>query len=185
MTIHLFVLSLILGLMLAETRVSSRHERRLLARGAVAPTGDVYVALAIVYPAAFVAMGLEGVVRSSPPEGVFAAGVLLFAASKGLKYWAIGALGERWSFRVLIVPHLPLVTTGPYRYVTHPNYAAVLGELAGTAMMMDARLMGPVALAGFGIVLWRRIRFETGALRRAYEKIDSSVSHSGQARFRP
>ncbi len=145
----------------------------------MAPAGDVYVALALAYPAAFLLMGLEGALRASPPGGLFAAGVLLFVASKALKYWAIATLGDRWSFRVFVLPDLPLVTAGPYRYVGHPNYLGVLGELAGTAMMMDARFSGPVALAGFGVVLWRRVRFETEALRRAYEKIDLSGRHSG------
>jgi methyltransferase len=125
--------------------------------------------MAVAYPAAFLAMGIEGAMRSAPLEGLFAAGVLLFAASKGLKYWAIGALGPRWTFRVLLLPALPLVRSGPYRYVAHPNYLAVLGELTGTAMMMGAKVSGPVSLAVFGALLWARIRFETAAHRRAYD----------------
>lgn len=171
MMFHFFVLSLIIGLLLAETRLSREHDRRLRARGAVAPPGDVYFLLAIAYPAAFLAMGLEGAIRRAPPEGLFAAGALLFAASKWLKYWAIGALGERWSFRVLILPGVPLVSSGPYRYIAHPNYVAVLGELAGTAMMMQARVTGPVAFGVFAVILWFRVRFETAVLRRAYEDI--------------
>jgi methyltransferase len=99
-------------------------------------------------------------------------GLLLFVASKALKYWAIAALGPRWSFRVLVLPRVPLVATGPYRYVAHPNYVAVVGELLGTAMMMKAQVTGPVALAVFGTLLAIRVRFETRALRAAYEKID-------------
>ena len=175
MAVPLFVLSVIVGLLLAETRLSRTHEARLRARGAIAPPGDVYVALAVAYPAAFIAMGLEGMARRTTPEGLFASGVLMFVASKALKYWAIGALGERWSFRVLVLPGLPLVSTGPYRYVAHPNYVAVLGELVGTAMMMNARLSGPIALCVFGAILWLRIRFETEALRKAYEKIEASA----------
>jgi methyltransferase len=172
MPLHLFVLSLIIGLLLAETRISWRHERRLRDRGAVAPPGDVYVPLAIAYPAAFLVMGLEGAIRRTPAEGLFVAGALLFAASKWLKYWAIGALGDRWSFRVLLLPGVPLISSGPYRYVAHPNYVAVVGELVGTAMMMSARVSGPFAIAGFAVILWLRIRFETEVLRKAYEKIE-------------
>ena len=179
MALHLFVLSLVVGLLLAEARTSRQNEVRLQAQGATLPTGDVYLALALAYPATFVAMGVEGLVRASPAEGVFAAGGLLFVASKALKYWAVAALGARWSFRVFVQPDLPLVTAGPYQYVTHPNYIAVLGELVGTAMMMDARLTGPIAVVGFGLLLWRRIRFETETLRRAYEKIDPSVKNPG------
>lgn len=170
-----FVLAVIIGLLLAETRVSWRHERDLRARGAIQPPGDVHWALAILYPASFVVMGLEGLYRSALLEGStlpaappgpswFTSGVVLFAVSKVLKYWAIRTLGERWSFRVLVLPGVPLVTAGPYRYVRHPNYIAVVGELVGTAMMVGARVTGPVMIALFGIALWARVRFEERAL---------------------
>jgi methyltransferase len=169
------VLAVIVGLLIAETRISWRHERALRARGAVEPPGDVLWALGALYPTSFVIMGVEGLYRAATIESVhpvsaqpapswFASGLLLFVASKGLKYAAIRALGERWSFRVLVLPGLPLVTTGPYRYVRHPNYIAVVGELVGTAMMVGARVTGPVMLALFGIALWARVRFEERAL---------------------
>jgi len=168
-----FVLAVIIGLLIAETRISWRNERALRARGAIEPAGDVLWALAALYPSSFVIMGIEGLYRAaeSAPSAAtdagpswLASGVLLFVASKALKYAAIRALGERWSFRVLIVPGLPLVATGPYRYVRHPNYIAVVGELVGTAMMVGARVTGPVLLALFGIVLRARVRFEERAL---------------------
>jgi methyltransferase len=125
--------------------------------------------MAVLYPAAFAAMTVEGMWRASRPLGSgpswLASGLLLFAASKGLKYWAIRTLGDRWSFRVLTLPGAPLVTRGPYRYVAHPNYIAVVGELAGAAMMMRAWVSGPLMLAAFGLVLAARIRFETRVLR--------------------
>jgi methyltransferase len=178
-TLVLFITAVIIGLMLAEMSLSTQHERALRARGAMAPPGDPYVALAVLYPAAFVAMGLEGAWReyraaSAPapivPDNViqpawFLSGVVLFVASKALKYWAIRSLGDRWSFRVLIEPGVPLVTTGPYRYVTHPNYVAVVGELVGAAMMDGARVMGPVMTIAFGLALAARVRFENRVLR--------------------
>ena len=73
---------------------------------------------------------------------------------------------------MLVLPGVPLVGTGPYRYVAHPNYIAVVGELAGTAMMMKAQIAGPIALALFGTLLVVRIRPETRVLRMAHEEID-------------
>lgn len=172
-----FVTALILGLLLAETRVSRRHERKLRAQGAVTPPGDVYLALLLLYPTAFLLMGLEGLWRASVSgrhaEAALASdgpawcvsGVLLFLASKALKYWAIRTLGARWTFRVFVVPGVALATTGPYRYVAHPNYIAVVGELVGTAMMVGARVCGPLMLAAFGVALWARVRFENRILR--------------------
>jgi methyltransferase len=169
------LLALIIGMLLAETRVSRAHEARLRARGASTPPGDPYRALAILYPTAFVVMGIEGIWRAAtaPAEAIaladhdpswLASGIVLFVASKALKYWAIASLGELWTFRVFVVPGVPLVTTGPYRYVTHPNYIAVAGELLGTAMMMGARVTGPVMIVLFGLALLARIRFENRVL---------------------
>lgn len=166
------IVAVILGLMLAETRVSVTHARALLAQGAVAPPGDVFGLMAVAYPAAFLAMGAEGIYRASDTGGAspdapswLAAGVVMFAGSKALKYWAIRSLGPRWSFHVLVMPGAPLVTTGPYRYVAHPNYIAVMGELLGAAMMCGAIVSGVVSLVAFGALLAVRIRVEDRALR--------------------
>jgi methyltransferase len=166
-----FVAAAVVGFMLAELRLSLRNERLLRAAGAIEPAGDVYRAMAVLYPASFVVMAIEGGWRASlspAPSGGpswAASGILLFAASKALKYWAIQSLGERWSFRVLVQPARPLVRTGPYAFVAHPNYVAVVGELAATAMMVGAAISGPIMLAVFGVVLWRRVQFESGVLK--------------------
>ena len=167
-----FALATVIGLMLAETRVSVRNERALRARGAIEPRGDVYLAMLILYPLAFGLMGVEGISRSKAPAEVVAgspawwlAGILLMVASKGLKYWAIASLGDRWTFRVLVLPGLPLVRKGPYRYVNHPNYIAVMGELIAMALMMSAWISGPVMTLVFGVVLLLRLKVETRALR--------------------
>ena len=168
-----FVVAVVFGLMLAEQQVSTRHERQLKSEGAIVPDGDVYLALAVAYPVAFVLMGVEGAWRAvhetasvAPDAGPswMASGVVLFGASKALKYWAIRSLGYRWSFRVMVLPGHPLVSSGPYRYVAHPNYIAVIGELVATAIMVGAKVSGPVMIAIFGLVLWARLRFENRVL---------------------
>src|SRR5688572_21831861 len=169
-----FVFALVFGLMLAETRVSVKNERTLRARGAIEPRGDVYLAMLVLYPLAFALMGIEGISRSqTPAEAVpgvsppawWLAGILLMVASKALKYWAIASLGDRWTFKVLVLPGLPLVRRGPYRYVNHPNYIAVMGELIAMALMMSAWITGPVMTIVFGVVLLMRLKVETRALR--------------------
>lgn len=167
-----FVIAVVLGLLIAETRLSWANERTLRTRGAFAPPGDVYAALAVLYPGAFLSMGAEGLWRGGQSAAVLASGpswlasgILMFCASKALKYWAIRSLGARWTFRVLVAPGLPLVTGGPYRYLAHPNYVAVMGELVGTAMMCGARVTGIVSLVAFGAALWMRVRFEERVLR--------------------
>lgn len=158
-------LAVVLVLMLAESLISRRNEQDLRQRGAVEPPGDVYSAMTWAYPAAFVAMAAEGAVFGPPPGLVTVAGALLLGASKALKWWAMASLGPRWAFRVLILPGAPLVTRGPYAVLRHPNYVAVIGELVSMALIVGARVSGPIALLLFSLLLRRRILVENRALR--------------------
>jgi methyltransferase len=153
--------------MALEARVSVAHERRLRADGAIEPPGDVYHAMQIAYPATFVAMIVEGVLRAVTVDGAVVAGAALFAVAKLLKYWAIASLGERWTFRVLVPPGSTRTLRGPYGRVRHPNYIAVAGELAGTALAMHAILTGIPAVIGFVALMLKRVRIEDRALEQA------------------
>jgi methyltransferase len=152
--------------MLAEAARSARHDRALRAAGAFEPANDVYRAMAVAYPATFVVMLIEGAVRGASADSWFAAGAAVFAGAKALKYWAIASLGPRWTFRVLVPPGSPRIVRGPYRWLAHPNYVAVTGELVGTAVAMHARVTGPLAVAAFGALMLRRIAVEEKALAR-------------------
>jgi methyltransferase len=155
----------VLLMMLAEMQLSRYNERALRARGAVEPPDDVYRTMAWVYPGLFVVMALEGVFFGPPAGLVTLAGAILLGASKALKFWAIASLGTRWTFRVLVPPGASLVSSGPYAYVRHPNYVAVMGELASMALLVGARVSGPVAMLIFGVLMRHRIRVEEAALR--------------------
>jgi len=164
MTVQLVVLAVIFGLMLAELRVSQRHEAALDALGATTPHEPQYPLMSITYPASFLLMGAEAWWRGLGPGDWFLSGAVLFIGAKALKFWAIGSLGERWTFRVRVLKGAPLVTRGPYQYVSHPNYIAVIGELAATAMIMGAAVLGPGMTVVFGVLMWRRAQFEERAL---------------------
>lgn len=153
-------------MMLGEALLSRVNERALRARGAVEPPDDVYRTMQWAYPGAFLAMGVEGALVGPAPGTWTLAGAALFGLAKVLKYWAIASLGPRWTFRVLVPPAAPVVTRGPYAWLRHPNYVAVVGELLAFALMVGARAVGPVALVGFAAILRRRIAVENRALGR-------------------
>lgn len=148
----------------AEAMLSARHDRLLRAAGAVEPAGDVYRAMQVAYPMAFLALLTEGTLRQVEADAWICAGLLVFAASKVLKYWAIASLGARWTFRVLVPPSSTPIRRGPYRWISHPNYVAVAGELTGIAIAMHAIVTALPAVAGFGALMWRRIAVEENAL---------------------
>ena len=154
----------VLLMMLVELRVSLGNERALRARGASAPPDPAYNGMRLVYPATFVAMGVEGAFSAPSPGGLVLAGVTVFVLGKLLKIWAIAALGPFWTYKVLILPGETLVTRGPYAWMRHPNYVGVVGELVGVALITGARVAGPLSLAVFGWLLWQRIQAEEQAL---------------------
>ena len=153
-------------IMAGEAVLSSFNERQLRARGAIEPEGDVIGSMRWAYPGAFVLMGIEGAVTGPAPRDVLMAGLALFGLAKALKVWAIASLGSRWSYRVLVVPGEPLVTSGPYRFISHPNYLAVVGEIVSVAAIVWAPITGVLAAIGFGALMIARIRIEDRALGR-------------------
>jgi methyltransferase len=86
--------------------------------------------------------------------------------AKALKIWAISSLGSRWSYRVLVVPGEPLVTSGPYRFISHPNYLAVAGEIVSVAAIVWAPVTGALATIAFGWLMILRMKVEDRALGR-------------------
>ena len=164
--ISVFTVTAALLIMAGEAVLSAFNERALRARGAIEPAGDVINVMRWVYPGAFIAMGVEGALTGPAPPNLLMGGLALFGLAKALKVWAISSLGAKWSYRVLIVPGDPLVTTGPYRFMSHPNYLAVVGEIISVAAIVWAPISGVLAAIGFGWLMIARIRVEDRALGR-------------------
>ena len=149
-----------------EAILSSFNERQLRARGAIEPEGDVIALMRYAYPGAFVVMGIEGALTGPAPPNILMIGLALFGLAKALKAWAISSLGFKWSYRVLVVPGDPLVATGPYQFISHPNYLAVVGEIVSVAAIVWAPITGTLAAVGFGWLMILRMRIEDRALGR-------------------
>ena len=158
------LLVLVFAPMLVEARRSARHDRLLRAAGAVEPAGDVYAAMQVAYPLAFLLPIAEAWLRHRSVTLLTVTGFGVFVLAKALKYWAIATLGQRWTFRVLVPPASERTIAGPYRVLRHPNYVAVFGELVAIALMAQAPISGPLAIAGFTALMLMRIRVEERAL---------------------
>jgi methyltransferase len=159
-----FLLAIVFLPMLAEARLSTQHERALRLAGATEPPDDVYAIMQIVYPACFIAMILEAALRRPNGIKLTLIGAAVFLAAKGLKYWAMAALGPRWTFRVLVPPGSQRTHAGPYQFLDHPNYAGVAGELLGVGLMAHAAVTAPLSLFAFSLLMYRRARVEERAL---------------------
>jgi methyltransferase len=84
---------------------------------------------------------------------------------QGMRWWCVTSLGRRWNTRIIVVPELPLVTDGPYRWLRHPNYAAVAVEGIALPLIHSAWITAVVFTFVNGILLRHRVRVEEHALR--------------------
>ena len=164
----------VFGLMLIEARRATRNERAQRRRGGIEASGDVYQAMRLAYPAAFLTMFAEGAMRGRPGTWALISGATLFGCAKVLKWWAIATLGPFWTFRIIVLPGVPLVASGPYRWMRHPNYVGVIGELIGTALITGAVVSGPVVTAIFMALLSKRIDVESRMLDAARSPVPTS-----------
>jgi methyltransferase len=153
--------------MLIEAYRAGLNDQSQIQRGGIEAPGDVFEIMRVAYPAAFLSMLVEQTVRGARTDVPFAIGLALFFAAKALKWWAILTLGAFWTFRVIVVPGAHLVSGGPYQFLRHPNYIAVVGELVGVALMAGAWITGPISTIGFGLLLMKRIAVEERALQSA------------------
>jgi methyltransferase len=89
-----------------------------------------------------------------------------FVLAEGLRYWAIGSLGQRWNTQIVVFDGAPLIRRGPYRFIAHPNYLAVALELVCVPMIFGAWITALVCtVLNAALLLGLRIPAETAALR--------------------
>ncbi len=93
--------------------------------------------------------------------------VVVVLATQGLRWWCITTLGRRWNTLMVVIPGLPLVTRGPYRWLRHPNYLAVVIEGIALPMVHTAWLTAVTFTVLNAVLLRVRIRTEEDALRQA------------------
>jgi methyltransferase len=96
-------------------------------------------------------------------------------ASQGLRWWCIRTLGRRWNTRVVVVPGLPLVRSGPYRLIPHPNYVAVVVEGVALPLVHAAWVTALVFTVANAVLLSVRLRVENAALDTAAGPVGGTV----------
>lgn len=156
-----------------ELWLSTRNARSALQAGGIEVGRDHYPVMVVLHSTFLVAAPLEVVLANRPFlfwPGVVA--IVAVCASMSLRHWAVNTLGPRWNTRVIVVPGAPAEVSGPYRWVRHPNYLAVVVELAALPLVHSAWV---TAIAFSLLNAWLlsvRIRVEEDALRRhcAYDE---------------
>jgi methyltransferase len=154
-----FILALVTLQRAAELVVSSRNTSKLRARGAFEVAPRHYPFVVAVHVAWLISLWIFG--HDQPLNAV---ALLLYIALQGLRLWVMWTLGARWTTRIIILPGEPLVSVGPYRFLPHPNYAVVAGEIAILPLVLGLPWLAALFTVLNAAVLFIRIRAENRAL---------------------
>lgn len=165
MTLSIVILALVTAQRVLELAIARRNTRRLLARGAV-ESGAGHYPLIVVLHAAWL-IGLWALAWGRPAS---LAWLGVYLVLQGLRVWTMASLGARWTTRILTLPGESLVRRGPYRFVWHPNYVVVAGELAVLPLVFNLPLYALVFTALNAAMLAVRIRAENRALAQAHPR---------------
>ena len=159
MTAAEIILALVTLQRAGELVVARRNTQRLIARGAIEIAGRHYPLIVAVHAGWLIALWLCG--RDQPVNAIALAAYL---ALQGLRGWVFWTLGARWTTRIIVVPGETLVSAGPYRYLSHPNYAVVIGEIAVLPLVFDLPWIAAIFSVLNAVMLAIRIRAENRAL---------------------
>ena len=150
-----------------ELAISSRNATRAFARGGVEAGRGNYAWMVSAHALFLAACPAEVWLLGRPWNSLVGVpALLLVAATMSLRYWVVRALAGRWTTRVVYVPGDPLVVDGPFRYLRHPNYVAVVVEMAALPLVHGAWLTAAVFSAANAAVLARRVGIENRLLDR-------------------
>jgi methyltransferase len=151
---------------LLELAWARRNTRRLLAEGA-REVGAAHYPLFLVLHASWLAAIAVTVPWTRTPNVVL---VALFLLLQAMRVWVVVSLGRYWTTRILTRDDAPLVRRGPYRWIRHPNYLVVAGEIAVLPAAFGAWAVAGIWSVLNALLLFHRIRIENAALASRRER---------------
>lgn len=165
---------------LAELVVSNRNLAWARERGGQEYGAGHYPAMVLLHTGFLAAMLAEVWIMRPPAPAWWGVALAGAVSAQALRWWCIRTLGHRWNTRVVVVPGLPLVDSGPYRWFAHPNYVAVV--LEGVALpLIHGAWWTAVGFTLLNAVLLRtRLRVENAALQPAPSSPGARPAARGQ-----
>ena len=154
------VLGLVTVQRLGELVLARRNTRRLLAQGAHEVAPQHYPLLVAMHAA-----WLAGLWWLAWDRAIQWPWLAVFLVLQALRVWVLATLGGRWTTRIIVLPSAPLVAKGPYRFLSHPNYAVVIGEIAALPLAFGLGAEAAACSLLNAVVLTIRIRAENAAIR--------------------
>lgn len=155
----ILILALVTAQRLGELLLARRNTEALKRNGAIEIGAGHYPVMV-----AFHAMWLAGLWFFAWGAAVNLIWLAVFIALQAARGWVISSLGPRWTTRIIVVPGEQLVRKGPYRFIRHPNYLVVAGEIFVLPMVFGLWTYAILfSLAHFAVLAWR-IKTEETAL---------------------
>jgi methyltransferase len=154
------VVLLVAAQRLVELVVAQRNTKRLLQEGGREVGARHYPLFVLLHGGWLLAMFL--LVPSNAPASLPL--LAAFVVLQLLRVWIVATLGRFWTTRIITVPGAPLVRRGPYRFLRHPNYVVVIGEIALLPLAFGAWQIALLFSLLNLKLLWHRIRVEDAAL---------------------
>jgi methyltransferase len=170
-------------LRLVELRISKRHQEEMAARGATKVDEPKFRWMVLLHTAVLLGAALEVVFQRRPfILGLAAPMFFVFLAANAVRWWVIRSLGEHWNVQVVDSTRLGIVTSGPFRYVRHPNYAAVFAEMLALPLIHTAWITAAAGAIAHIAVLAQRLSTEERVL---FANPGYREAMSGKPRFLP
>jgi len=163
-TLAEFILGLVTLQRAGELVLSHYNTRRLRARGAIEVAGGHYPLMVAVHTTWLIALWVFG-----HDQPIHIVALIFYLLLQGLRFWVMRTLGARWTTRIIVLPQAPLVSAGPYRFLSHPNYAVVIGEIAVLPLVLGLPSLAVIFTILNAGVLMIRIRAENRALAASRE----------------
>src|SRR5882672_6926678 len=168
---------------LGELGISRRNQRQLEKQGVRKIPEPHFRWMVLLHGSVLICAGAEVLFLHRPLiPGLAISMAVLFVLSNALRWWVIRTLREHWNVEVMESSRVGVVTSGPYRWVRHPNYVGVVFEIFSLPMIYTAWITAIAGTLGYLEILRRRIRVEDGFLMSdpAYR-----LAMGGKPRFFP
>ena len=164
MTYFIIFLSIIIIQRISELILSKKNEDYLRSRGAIEYDKEGYKYIVLMHNLFFISVITEFVFLERQLNEYWQVLLIIFICTQLLRYWAIFTLGKRWNTKILVLPNSEPIRSGVYKYLKHPNYIAVIIEIAVIPLFFSCYYTAVVFSIINLIVLKRRIRIEEEAL---------------------
>ncbi len=179
----LALLLVVAALRIVELRISRRHQKDLVSRGASKVDEPRFRWMVVLHSSVLIGAALEVVLLKRPFLPVLAAVMfVVFLAANAVRWWVIRTLGDHWNVQIMDSTRLGVVTQGPFRFVRHPNYAAVFAEMVALPLIHTAWITALAGAVAHITVLAQRLSTEERVL---FANPDYRAAMAGKPRFLP